>query len=262
VLYSPSSAPVAQLDRASASGAEGYRFEPYRAYQLNQQVTRGPFRWSARVVPLWYRAPTVVTAALAPRTWHSRGHRFDPGQLHQPFLQPSETALIQKAVSSLVRVLSSMERADTLLRTTQRRGSRGGNQASRCRSFRIPASSTRAQIGGAIVGGSRAARLCIGSSGEPRSLPSVRPRPRRPAHRQPPSPQLASCRGPRVLRDTHRFSSRARESSRRSVSWCMRARRSRPGCPSCAAHGRAISRTFAVRMPSSFSRAGHVMSSA
>ncbi len=26
-------APVAQLDRASASGAEGYRFEPYRAYQ-------------------------------------------------------------------------------------------------------------------------------------------------------------------------------------------------------------------------------------
>jgi hypothetical protein len=30
-------APVAQLDRASASGAEGYRFEPYRAYQSNQQ---------------------------------------------------------------------------------------------------------------------------------------------------------------------------------------------------------------------------------
>ena len=27
-------APVAQLDRASASGAEGCRFEPYRAYQL------------------------------------------------------------------------------------------------------------------------------------------------------------------------------------------------------------------------------------
>ena len=26
-------APVAQLDRASASGAEGCRFEPYRAYQ-------------------------------------------------------------------------------------------------------------------------------------------------------------------------------------------------------------------------------------
>src|SRR5262245_55394226 len=26
-------APVAQLDRASASGAEGYRFEPYPAYQ-------------------------------------------------------------------------------------------------------------------------------------------------------------------------------------------------------------------------------------
>ena len=29
-------APVAQLDRASASGAEGCRFEPYRAYQSNQ----------------------------------------------------------------------------------------------------------------------------------------------------------------------------------------------------------------------------------
>ena len=40
VLYfSLVAAPVAQLDRASASGAEGYRFEPYRAYQSNQQLS-------------------------------------------------------------------------------------------------------------------------------------------------------------------------------------------------------------------------------
>ena len=41
VLFSSSSyaAPVAQLDRASASGAEGYKFEPCRAHQSSQRNT-------------------------------------------------------------------------------------------------------------------------------------------------------------------------------------------------------------------------------
>ncbi len=36
------SAPVAQLDRASASGAEGCRFEPYRAYQTVNNLAEPP----------------------------------------------------------------------------------------------------------------------------------------------------------------------------------------------------------------------------
>ncbi len=34
ILPSTNRAPVAQLDRVSASDAEGHRFESYRAYQL------------------------------------------------------------------------------------------------------------------------------------------------------------------------------------------------------------------------------------
>ena len=43
VLYSAADVPVAQLDRASASGAEGYRFEPCRGYFLAgvPSATRG-----------------------------------------------------------------------------------------------------------------------------------------------------------------------------------------------------------------------------
>ena len=40
--------PVAQLDRASASGAEGYRFEPYRAYQLINNLAGLPLPDSLR----------------------------------------------------------------------------------------------------------------------------------------------------------------------------------------------------------------------
>src|SRR5205807_8883254 len=39
----PSAAPVAQLDRASASGAEGYRFESCRARQIGSRCPLHPF---------------------------------------------------------------------------------------------------------------------------------------------------------------------------------------------------------------------------
>src|SRR5215510_5829693 len=44
------------------SGAEGYRFEPYRAYHFQQQLTELPLGDGWRVVPLWYRSanPSVL----------------------------------------------------------------------------------------------------------------------------------------------------------------------------------------------------------
>ena len=65
----PDSAPVAQLDRASASGAEGCRFEPYRAYHPSSSSQRRHAR------PLVHgvdgeadgRGDVIVEAQLEPR---------------------------------------------------------------------------------------------------------------------------------------------------------------------------------------------------
>ena len=64
-----------------------YRFEPYRAYQL----TGRPTSFSAPTARATLEALAHVTRTTArcwpigrPCEWHSRGHGFDPHQLHQP----------------------------------------------------------------------------------------------------------------------------------------------------------------------------------
>jgi hypothetical protein len=60
------------------SGAEGCRFEPYRAYQL----TGRPTSYSAPTARATLESLTRPSARSwrtgRPREWHSRGHGFDP----------------------------------------------------------------------------------------------------------------------------------------------------------------------------------------
>src|ERR671936_2511635 len=49
-------APVAQLDRALASGAKGRRFESCRARQLRSSATIGMNGWRGALRPLWPQA--------------------------------------------------------------------------------------------------------------------------------------------------------------------------------------------------------------
>ena len=95
-VRTPHSAPVAQLDRASASGAEGQRFEPSRAHLVCVDVVFGDFRprWLAscrirppgRVVPEWAPGTAstlsvrdVAQPGSAPH-WGCGGRRFKSGR--------------------------------------------------------------------------------------------------------------------------------------------------------------------------------------
>src|SRR5438034_10519222 len=56
-------APVAQLDRASASGAEGQGFESLRAHHFIRMAPPTPFRWTERRIARF--STLVVAGAVA-----------------------------------------------------------------------------------------------------------------------------------------------------------------------------------------------------
>src|SRR5438477_8183921 len=85
-------------------------------------------------------------------------------------------------------------------------------------------SSQPARIVEATAGGAREHRLYIGVSGEAREQLSAQRRPPLQARLQPPAPPSSACPRPHEPRGTHRAWSRARESSRQTVSSCTRVR--------------------------------------
>src|SRR5439155_23192457 len=84
--------------------------------------------------------------------------------------------------------------------------------------------SQRAQDFEATACGAREHRLYIGVSGEAREQLSAQRRPPLQARLQPPAPPSSACPRPHEPRGTHRAWSRARESSRQTVSSCTRVR--------------------------------------
>ena len=93
----PSNAPVAQLDRASDYGSEGYGFDSYRARllrevaQLGRALGLGPRgrRFESCLPDSDFLKWGLSSAGRAPAL-HAGGQRFDPASLHHFYLMNIE----------------------------------------------------------------------------------------------------------------------------------------------------------------------------